>query len=90
MELLVVQYCREDADFNKKNYQDRTKNAKVKRFQNLPNFAKNFTQFLGYTVLSGCKLWGRKQKPEVFRRMKDDQAIFSGKMLEAAENFFIF
>ena len=52
-ELLVVQYCREDADFNQKNHQDQTKNAKVMRFQNFPNFTNNFTQFLGYTVGSG-------------------------------------
>ena len=42
MELLVVQYCREDADFNKKNHQDRTKNAKVMRFQILPKMLPNF------------------------------------------------
>ena len=53
MELLVVPYCREDADFNQKNHQDRTKNAKVMRFQNFPNFAKNFTQFSDYRVCLG-------------------------------------
>ena len=37
----------------KKDHQDRTKNAKVMRFQNFPNFGKNFTQFLGYRVCWG-------------------------------------
>ena len=50
MELLVVQYCQEDADFNKKDHQDQTKNAKVMRVQNFPNFDENFTQFLTYAV----------------------------------------
>ena len=53
MELLVVQYCREDADFNKKDHQDRTKKAKVVRFQHFQNFAENVTQILGYRSLLG-------------------------------------
>ena len=51
----------------KKDHQDRTKNAKVVRFQNLPNFAQNFTQFLGYGVkimgkITGVKIMGEKNK----------------------------
>ena len=40
MDLLVVQFCQEDADFNQKNRSPRSdKNAKVMRFKNFPNFA---------------------------------------------------
>ena len=82
MELLVVQYFREDADFNpKKNHQDRTKNAKVMRFQNSPNFAKNFTQFLGYTVCLGENYGGEKKGFQTNKNFREK--IFGG-------NFFIF
>ena len=45
----------------KKDHQDQTKNAKVMRFQNFPNFAKNFTQFLGYGVCWG-ENYGEEKK----------------------------
>ena len=45
---------------NKKDHQNRTKNAKVMRFQNFPNFPNNFTQFLGYTVCWGENYGGEK------------------------------
>ena len=55
----------------KKDHQDQTKNAKVMRFQNFPNFAENFTQFLGYAV---C--WGENYGGKKFTNKK----IFFGKM----------
>ena len=85
MELLAVQYCREDADFNKKNHQDRTKNAKVMRFQNLPNFAKNFTQFLGYTVCLGENYGGEKKS---FQTKKNFGKKFLGEFFLFFENIF--
>ena len=35
--LIVVQYCQEDADLNKKDHQDQTNNAEVMRFQKFEN-----------------------------------------------------
>ena len=85
-ELLVVQYCQEDADFNKKkDHQDQTKNAKVMRFQNFPNFAENFTQFLGYAVCWGENYWGEKKvyKQEIFL-----EENFFGEIFLFFENIF--
>ena len=44
----------------KKDQQDRTKNAKVERFQNFPNFGETFTQFQGTAVCWG-KNYGIKK-----------------------------
>ena len=76
MELLVVQNCREDADSNKKDHQDQTKNAKVMRFQNLPNFAEIFIQFLGYAVCWG-ENYGVEKK--VYKKKKFSGKYFGGK-----------
>ena len=67
MELLVVQYCREDADFNKKKSSRSDKKCQSYGVSKFAKFCQNFTQFLGYTVLSGWKLWGRKK---VFNKKK--------------------
>ena len=45
----------------KKDRQDRTKNAQVMRFQNFPNFAETFTQYLWYTVCWGENYEGEKK-----------------------------
>ena len=65
----------------KKDHQDQTKNEKVMRVQNFPNFDKNFTQFLGYRVFLGENYGGVKKifpKKICFRKR-----FFGG-------NFFIF
>ena len=68
-ELLVVQYCQEDADFNTKKSSSRSdKNAKVIRFQHFQHFSKNFTQFLGYAVCWGEKYGGEKSLQKKFRQ----------------------
>ena len=45
----------------KKDYQNQTKNAKVVKFQNFRNVAKNFTKFLGTAVCWGENYGGRKK-----------------------------
>ena len=64
-----------------KDHQDQTRNAKVMRFQNFPNFAKNFTQFLGYTVCLGENYGGEKKSVQT-------KKIFWEKIFWG--NFFIF
>ena len=66
MELIGVQYCRENAAFNKKDHKDQTRNAKVMRFQNFSKFAKNFTQFLGHGVCWGENYEEEKSFPKKF------------------------
>ena len=84
MELLVVQYCQEDADFNKKKITKvRQKNAKIMRFQNFPNFAENFTQFLGYAV---C--WGENYGGEKSLKKKNFGKIFFVEFFLFFENIF--
>ena len=84
MELLVVQYSREDADFNKKkDHQDQTKNAKVMRFQNFPNFVENFTQFLGYAVS-----WGENHEKKFSNKKNFFGKIFLGEFFLFFENIF--
>ena len=86
MELLVVQYCREDADFNKKKRSPRSdKNAKVMRFQNFPNFAKNLPNFLGYAVCWG-EIYGGEKK--FTNRKKFVGKKFDGEIFLFFENIF--
>ena len=55
-ELLVVQYCREDADFTNK------KITKIgQKMPMLSDFAKKFTKFLGYAVCRGENYGGGKK-----------------------------
>ena len=50
----------------KKDHQDQTKNVKVMRFQNFPNFAENLTQFSGYLYTQFVKIMGAKKVSEIF------------------------
>ena len=68
----------------KKDHQDQTKNAKVMRFQNFPNFAKTLTQFLGYGVCWGENYGEVKIFPKKFVSGKD----FLGEILLFFENIF--
>ena len=73
MELLVVQYCREDVDFNQKKSKigQKIRSCEVSKFRDkfcknfiifrVHKFVKNFTQFLGYTVCLGENM-GEKKK----------------------------
>ena len=61
MELLVVQYCREDADSNKKKSPTLDKNAKVMRFLNFRILTKLLPNFYG-TQFVGVKIMGEKKK----------------------------
>ena len=79
MELLVVQYCREDADFNQKKITEI--GQKMPKFQNFPNFDKNFSQFLGYTVCLGENYGGEKTSFQTKKNFQEKN--FWG-------NFFIF
>ena len=54
------------------------------RFQNFPNFAKNFTQFLGYTVCLGENYGGEKK---VFKQKKCWEKNF-GEIFLFFENIF--
>ena len=81
IELVIVQYCQEDSDFNKKRSQRSDKNAKVMKFQNFPNFAENFIQLLGYAVC-WSENYGREKK--VYKQ----KTFFGGKNFLFFENIF--
>ena len=54
-------------------------------FLNLPNFAKNFTQFLGYTVCLGENYGGEKK---VFKQKEILGKKFCGEIFLFFENIF--
>ena len=75
MELLVVQYCREDADFNKKRSSRSDKIWQSCEVSKFPKFCRKFYPIFRVLQFVGVKIMGEKKK--VFK-----QKIYLG------ENFF--
>ena len=81
MELLVVQYCQEDADFNKKKIikiGQKCQSCEVSKF---PKFCQKFYPIFRVLLFVGVKIMGEKKK--VFK-----QKILGGKNFLGGFFFF--